>query len=143
MRKLVVVLIILFVKSVHGQEVPVKFEIDNLRNADGSIIVSVYKDSESFDDGIPDFRQTFSKTENMKDGTFQAQILLLPGIYGLVFLDDENDDGEMTNNLLGLPKEGFGFSNYYLSGFKKPKFSDFSFELTEDGKSMKIKLRYL
>lgn len=143
MRKLLFALIVLYSKSIFSQEVPVKFEIDNLRNDNGSVIVSVYKDAESFDEGIPEFHKTISKKENMENGSFNAQLLLPPGIYGLVFLDDENGDGEMSNNLIGLPKEGFGFSNFYLSGFKKPKFSDFSFRLTEDTEKLQVRLRYL
>ena len=126
-----------------GQEFPVEFKIDNLKNSDGNIIVSVYEDSKSFDEGMPLFRQTISKKENMNNGTFVGQLLIPKGVYGLVFLDDENGDGEMTNNLLGLPKEGFGFSNFYLSGFKKPKFSDFSFTHTENSEIIEVRLRYL
>lgn len=143
MRKLLFALLVLLGKSVFSQEVPVKFEIDNLRNDNGSVIVSVYRDAESFDEGIPEFRKTISKKENMENGSFNAQLLLPPGVYGLVFLDDEDGDGEMSNNLIGLPKEGFGFSNFYLSGFKKPKFSDFSFRLTGDTEKLQVRLRYL
>ena len=143
MKKLLFALIILFGKNVHSQEIPVKFEIDNLRNTDGSVIVSVYKDSKSFDEGIPEFRKTIDKKENMENGSFKSQVLLPSGVYGLVFLDDENNDGAMNNSFIGVPKEGFGFSNFYLSGFKKPKFSEFSFTLTENTETMQVKLRYL
>lgn len=143
MKKLLFALIIFFGKNVYSQEVPVKFEIDNLRNTDGSVVVSVYKDANSFDEGIPEFRKTIDKKENMENGSFKAQVLLSPGVYGLVFLDDENNDGAMNNSFIGVPKEGFGFSNFYLSGFKKPKFSDFSFTLTEKTETLQVKLRYL
>jgi len=143
MKTLLTAFVLFLTNHAISQEVPFKFEINNLRNTDGSIIVSVYKDFKSFDDGLPEFRQTFSKKENIKDGTFQAQFLLPPGVYGLVFLDDENNDEAMNNNLIGVPKEGFGFSNFYLSGFKKPKFSDFSFKHSEDTDTMEIRLRYL
>ena len=93
--------------------------------------------------GLPLFRKTISKKENIKNGTFEGQLSLPEGVYGLVFLDDENGDGEMTNNLLGLPKEGFGFSNFFLSGFKKPKFSEFSFTHTENSEIIEVRLRYL
>ncbi|HKL33302.1 MAG TPA: DUF2141 domain-containing protein [Tangfeifania sp.] len=143
MRKLLFVLIVLLGKSGFSQEIPVKFEIDNLRNDNGNVIVSVYKDAKSFDEGIPEFRKTINKKENMENGSFKAQVLLPPGVYGLVFLDDENNDGAMNNSFIGVPKEGFGFSNFYLPGFKKPKFSDFSFTLTENTETMQVKLRYL
>lgn len=135
--------LIIAVSNTLNQEYPLEFKIDNLKNSDGNIIVSVYEDAKSFDEGMPLFRKTIPKKENMEDGTFKGQLSIPVGVYGLVFLDDENGDGEMTNNLLGLPKEGFSFSNFYLSGFKKPKFTDFSFTHTKNLELIEVRLRYL
>lgn len=143
MKIILFVLIFLLGNITYSQDIPVIFEIDNLRNSDGSIIVSVYKDTKSFEDGIPALHKVIPKKENMNNGTFKAQFSLPSGVYGLVFTDDENNDGKMTNRLIGIPKEGFGFSNFYLSGFKKPKFSDFSFILTENLETIQVRLRYM
>lgn len=143
MKTVLIALILLLGNNAFSQDIPVKFKIKNLRNSDGSIIVSVYKDAESFDEGTPWIHKTILKKENMDSGTFKGQFLLPPGEYGLVFVDDENNDGKMSNNLIGIPKEGFGFSNFYLSGFKKPKFPEFSFKLTENMETIQIRLRYL
>lgn len=143
MKTLLVVLFLLFANTAFSQDIPVKFEINNLKNSDGSIVVSIYNDSKSFDDGIPAMRKAISKKKNMDNGIFKAEIWLPPGVYGFVFVDDEDNDGEMTNRLIGIPKEGFGFSNFYLSGFKKPKFSDFSFMLNENSDTLQIRLRYM
>ena len=143
MRTILFALFILLGNNTFSQDIQIKFEIINLKNADGSIIVSVYNDKQSFDDGIPSLHKVFPKKENMNNETFRAHFLLPPGVYGLVFTDDENNDGKMTNRLIGIPKEGFGFSNFYLSGFKKPKFSDFSFTLTENLETIQVRLRYM
>ena len=42
-----------------------------------------------------------------------------------------------------LPKEGFGFSDYYETAMKRPKFDDFDFILTAETKEIVIKVRYL
>ena len=143
MRTILFVLLLFSGNILFSQELPVKFTIENLRNADGSIVVSVYTDSKSFDDGLPSFHKVIPKKENTNNGILQAQFFLPPGVYGLVFTDDENNDGEMTNNFIGIPKEGFGFSNFYLKGFKKPTFSDFSFTLTENLEPIQVRLRYM
>ena len=143
MKTILIALILLYSTNAFGQDIPVKLEIYNLKNSDGNILVSVYKDAKSFDDGVPWKNKTIPKEGNMNNGIFEAQFILPPGVYGLVFVDDEDSDGEMTNRLIGIPKEGFGFSNYYLSGFKKPKFSDFSFNLTENTEPIKIRMRYM
>lgn len=69
---------------------------------------------------------------------------LPPGTYGLALLDDENNDDKMNYSFIGLPKEGFGFSNYYLSGLFKPKFEVFKFTVLKDQKQkVQMKIRYM
>jgi len=143
MKTILFALFFLLGNNTFSQNIPIKFEINNLKNSDGSILVSVYNDLKSFDDGIPSMRKAIPKKENMKSGTFKAQFSLPAGVYGLVFMDDENNDGKMNNKLIGIPKEGYGFSNFYHSGFRKPKFSDFSFTLTDNIEIMQIRLRYM
>jgi uncharacterized protein (DUF2141 family) len=52
--------------------------------------------------------------------------------------------GLMEYNFIGIPKEGFGFSDYYHSGLTKPKFDAFKFTLEkEKKKKITIKVRYM
>ena len=67
---------------------------------------------------------------------------LAPGSYALVVLHDENMNGRIDTNWLGIPKEGYGFSNNARSPFGSPSFAEASF--VYDGKSLDlvIALRY-
>ena len=48
------------------------------------------------------------------------------------------------NSLIGIPKEGFGFSDYYHSTLKRPKFDDFKFTVNEDQtKRILVKIKYM
>jgi len=49
----------------------------------------------------------------------------------------------MDYNMVGIPKEGFGFSNYYLSGFSKPKLKDFTFTVENGSVQVSCKMRYI
>lgn len=125
-----------------NSDIPIEISIDNVRNKKGKILVSIFKTEKSFDQEKPEVQQTFSKKE-IKGGKFKTTLLLPPGTYGIAILDDENSDKEMNYNLLGMPKEGYGFSNFYHSGYSKPKFSNFSFKLSKGKKILSgIKLRY-
>jgi uncharacterized protein (DUF2141 family) len=43
-----------------------------------------------------------------------------------------------------IPKEGFGFSNFYLTKLKRPKFDTFSFEVKADTHiTIVCRMRYL
>ncbi len=57
-------------------------------------------------------------------------------------LDDENADGEMEYSWIGLPREGYGFSNYYHTGLIKPSFYDFDFILGKKNKFVQVKMKY-
>ena len=90
---------------------------------------------------IKDFK--ISK-QTMKNGSLKFSVNLPPGEYGFSVLDDYNKDGKMDYNFLGVPKEGFGFSNYFHSGIFKPKLEAFKF-LLKKGKSklIEIKVKYM
>lgn len=109
----------------------------------GQIIVKIFTDEKSFqeDKGVKAVK--FSKS-TVVNGQMTGKLILDAGVYGFALLDDENSNGTMEYNMFGMPKEGFGFSNFYLSGLKKPKFEQFKFTLGKN-QQMKVnmKLRYL
>ena len=59
-------------------------------------------------------------------------------------MDDENFNGKMDYSFLGIPKEGFGFSNYYHTGLTKPKLNSFAFEvLANKNTKVEVKMKYM
>ncbi len=117
--------------------------ITGIRSEKGQIVIGVFKDSESYKTEEVFMSKSFKKNVNT-DGGMTVQFSLEPGVYGLCLLDDENSDGIMHYNFLGMPKEGFGFSDLYFTGFIKPKFDSFKFTLSEgQQKSIKFRVRYI
>jgi uncharacterized protein (DUF2141 family) len=50
----------------------------------------------------------------------------------------------MEYNFIRIPREGFGFSDYYDTGFTKPKFDSFRFNINKDEKKkITIRIRYI
>jgi uncharacterized protein (DUF2141 family) len=148
MRKIVAAALfstVLLANSTQAQTtatIPVEVSIDNVKSQKGNILISVFKNEHSFNKEKPDYEKVYSK-KDIKKGKFKTTLHLAPGTYGIAILDDENADKKMNYNLLGMPKEGYGFSNFYHSGYSKPKFSNFSFKLEKGKKILKaIKLRY-
>ena len=118
-------------------------EISNIRNKKGQLCVGLFTDEASFKTGKMFWRMKYSK-KNVVDGKFRIQIPIHPGRYGLSVLDDENMNAKMEYNMLGIPSEGFGFSNYYLKGLHKPTFSDFDFIIEKDEtKTLIVRMKYL
>ena len=54
------------------------------------------------------------------------------GQYAIRYFHDENSDEELETNFLGIPKEGFGFSNDAMGKFGPKDFSEWLFEVSGD-----------
>jgi len=57
------------------------------------------------------------------------------GVYAISLFHDENDNGELDMNFLGIPKEDTGASNNAPARFGPPQWEDAKFEVK--GKSVK------
>ena len=62
--------------------------------------------------------------------------------YAIRFFHDENQNRELDTNFLGIPKEGFGFSNDAMGKFGPKDFSEWLFEVSGDTK-IRITAKYL
>ena len=51
------------------------------------------------------------------------------GAYGIRVMHDENGNGDMDSNLVGMPTEAWGFSNNAMGNFGPPGWSDIRFEV--------------
>lgn len=136
-------LIILSIFSPTTMTQNVEVNVTGIRNNKGFIIISVFKDQATFEKEKPFLSKKFSKKE-MNDAQLMAKFNLEEGVYGFALLDDENGDSKMEYSFLGIPQEGFGFSNYYHTGFTRPKFEAFKLNIsTEVLSKSKIKIRYM
>src|SRR5262245_45275026 len=50
-----------------------------------------------------------------------------PGTYAMTFIHDENDNGKLDKNLLGMPTEGYGVSNNRTYAMKAPTWAECKF----------------
>jgi uncharacterized protein (DUF2141 family) len=122
-----------------GYNINVKFT--ELRNSKGRIQLQIYRNQETFKKETP-WKKIFIPKSDVKNNTLQYKISGIPeGTYGIAILDDENSNDEMDYSFM-MPKEGFGFSDYFHTSWSRPKFEDFKFFLKED-KNVTIKVRYV
>lgn len=131
---------LLSASSLKAQEANVT--ITNLRSNKGKIILQVFKDNESYDDEHPFKRLEFDK-KNSANGAMDIHITLAPGAYGFTLIDDENGNGKIDKNIIGMPKEGFGFSNFFMTRLSKPAFKDFRFDIKAPNTKVSIKVKYM
>lgn len=68
---------------------------------------------------------------------------IAPGTYGISVFHDENSNGKLDKNFVGMPKEGVGVSNNAAGHFGPPKFADMAFQYPGGRLDLKITVRYL
>ncbi|CAB1060538.1 hypothetical protein D1BOALGB6SA_5304 [Olavius sp. associated proteobacterium Delta 1] len=114
-------------------------DISGFPNSDGFAMVALNNSEESYKGGE---NTAVAKTKSMVvDQKAQVIFTNLPyGWYGVSIYHDENSNGEMDKNAMGIPKEAYGFSNNAKGFFGKPAYKKVKFELNSAEKQIAIKL---
>jgi len=94
--------------------------------------------------GFPDDVEKSYKQANVKATGKSVQVVFedLPkGQYALSVFHDVMETGKIRTNALGIPKDGYGFSNNATGSFGPPSFSKASFSVTTGKNQHQISLR--
>lgn len=100
--------------------------IEGVRSAEGDIRVAVHRRAAGVD--FPDSAGAVKKA--MRPAAEAGDLVfagLPPGDYAIAAFHDEDRDGDLSTNLLGMPTEGYGFSNDARGLFGPPGFDDAAF----------------
>jgi len=116
-------------------------KIDNIQNDNGDILIGLYSGGNTFPRKTSDGRVVKAS----KDGVIVAFHDLKPGPYAISVLHDENSNKDMDQSTIGIPKEGFGFSNNARGSLGPPSFEKAKFDLQPGAKDTRISidLRYM
>ena len=90
-----------------------------IKNSKGQILLEVYDETHSSIQGV------IGKIENNKSVIVITELKVAK--YGFRYFHDENRDDALETNWMGIPKEGFGFSNNAKGTFGPPSFQKMDF----------------
>jgi uncharacterized protein (DUF2141 family) len=117
--------------------------ITGARNTKGQIGVTLFQDAQGFpDDTSKALRQ---QSVDIDPSTMSAQVTFkdLPqGTFAVSVLHDENGNGKMDKNFMGMPKEGYGASKNPKKQRRAPTFEGAKFSLNAAQQTIDIKLIY-
>ena len=117
--------------------------ITGARNTKGKIGVTLFQNAQGFpDDASKAIRQ---QSVEVDPSTMSAQVTFkdLPqGTFAVSVLHDENGNGKMDKNFVGMPKEGYGASNNPKKKKRAPTFDEAKFSLNSSGQTIEITLMY-
>ncbi len=113
--------------------------VTNLKNETGQICFSLF-------DGPSGFpgkgEQAIAKGFTRADRPTYTFHDLQPGRYAVAIFHDEDSNGKLNKGLLGIPKEGFGFSNNPKILMGAPSFRAAAMEIIRPQTEIQIRLKY-
>lgn len=114
-------------------------EVDGIKARGGSVVVALFdneadylvkhKYSTSVDVNGPKVTAVFENVE--------------AGDYAVAVIHDLDESGSLNKNRLGIPTEGFGFSNNEMGVFGPPAFKKAKISWPGAGQPLSIRMRYL
>lgn len=122
------------------QPTTLEIDLDGLRNSKGVIQACITREQRHFPDCKADagaIRQTVP--------AHAARLLfndLPPGDYAVALFHDENANGKL-DTLLGIPREGFGFSRNPIVRFGAPRYDQVSMQLAAGFTRIHVRVQYL
>ncbi len=114
-------------------------EVEGIEVQEGQILIALVDNPDSFKEKEGKVYRTAKVNADSK--VVRTEFRDLPaGTYAVKLIHDENGNGKMDTNFIGIPKEKFGFSNNAMGKFGPPPFENASFELNSHEKIIRIKL---
>jgi uncharacterized protein (DUF2141 family) len=113
----------------------------NLRNSTGQVICTLFNSSAAFPSDSS--KAVAQSTVPIKDDAAVCSFGgLTPGKYACVVFHDENSNGKFDRNWLGMPKEGYAFSNNVRPVFSPPSFKAAAFDYAGGDLWLTVAMRY-
>ncbi|QJD81088.1 DUF2141 domain-containing protein [Spirosoma rhododendri] len=113
-----------------------KITVQNVQEQQGNLFVAIFKPGASFPQGKPFEGKKVGISGESTTITFPVE----PGDYAVAIYHDVNGNGKMDKNMLGIPKEPYGFSTNFKPKMSAPKFTDCQVTVGETTKAISIKL---
>ena len=124
------------------QDSQIRVQIDGLRNDKGQVLCSLFSSAADFP------KHTDKAVAHAQSAISSGQAIcefpgVAPATYAISVFHDENSNGKMDTNFMGIPREGVGASNNARGHFGPPKFDAAAFSFSGGRLDLKITIYYL
>jgi len=119
-------MIILLSQSVNAADLTVK--ITDIEQGKGHVLVALYQGDENYKTD-KNSKASKVKAENKEETVVFKD--LADGEYAIKMYQDENDNDQLDFNMMGIPKEGYGFSNN-VGMFGAPEYKEAKFTVKDN-----------
>jgi uncharacterized protein (DUF2141 family) len=115
--------------------------VDSLSSKQGEVCMRIYAKEQGFPQSATGVVQSGCTKITGRVATKEFYGLKY-GTYAVALFHDEDGNGKLNTNFLGIPREGFGISNNPIVKLSAPKFKSASFFLRGNA-TIKIGMKYI
>ncbi|NOQ73123.1 MAG: DUF2141 domain-containing protein [Crocinitomix sp.] len=137
MRSICTIMLALFIQTGFSQSFNLTLRIENIQEIKGTLHIGIFSNSDDFPKEGKEYKTLKLKVKKKFESILISN--LPNGEYAIAIFHDVNSDGKCNTNILGIPKEPYGFSNNIKPRLFKPSFKDCKVILSSD-KTIVIKL---
>lgn len=133
--------------AVSAHAADLEIEIKGIKSRDGGLRIAIFDSKETFldlDKLAAGIQMDLKVVENLDSVVVRVKGLA-PGSYAVSTFHDENGNQKNDRNMLGIPSEGYGFSQAPGGSpgrFGPPGFEDAAIEVGAEPVSISIPLKY-
>src|SRR5687767_10983513 len=134
-----VIMSVIMIPATNGfSQTRLEVTVKNIKDTKGTIRVGLFTNEE-------DFLKNAAEGKIIKATGKEVTVAfenIKPGDYAISVIHDENENGELDSNMMGLPKEGFAFGNNSMGMFGPPSFEKAKISLGKEPVKQVIDLKY-
>lgn len=104
--------------------------VSNIPDSNGQLLIQVVAGESGFKEKEPPVASLMLPA--VEGSVTVSTDALGPGDYAIRMFHDQNGNGEMDSNMVGIPKEPWGFSNSAAGSFGPPKWKAAKFTINGD-----------
>lgn len=124
------------------QTTQIHVDVDGLHNNKGQVLCFLYSSAIGFPK--KDDKAVAHYTAEISNRQASCQFVgIAPGTYAVSAFHDENSNGKLDTNFMGVPREGVAASNDARGRLGPPKFDDAAFQVSGDPVNLRITTAYL
>ncbi len=127
--------------DVEKKALELSVEVQGVRSGSGNLLFLLFDKKKGFPSENKDALQTLTLPAKSPSalGVFKG---LGAGTYAVCVIHDENADGKLGTNFLGIPREGVGVSRDAKGSFGPPSYEDAALEVLKSD-AIQLRLNYL
>ena len=118
-------------------------EVSTFRNRNGMLGCQLYDSSVGFPDKWPS-AANMQQRVRVTGATTSCTFPNMPaGTYAAAVIHDENSNGKLDTNFIGVPTEGYGISQNHTHALRRPSWDESKFVVAaQSSVTTRISLRY-